>query len=462
MGKNILPFSLCVLTFWFPLACQGQASIMASSPCRMESITFDGWKAERVANAWVTLDIVPQLGGRLMQVTFGGHSYLFVNPRYRGKYFPPSEGAPKGRWFNYGGDKIWPLPEGNEDEQHWPGAWSDVLDDGPYSLKASAQASGCAVHLEGPLDPITGLQYSRDIRLGNDSPEVLFHAVMKNITGHPIRWSMQSVSQYNTADPGNPQTFNHDFWAFTPANPTSAYLDQFHVRAGPADDPAFAVRNGLFSLHWLYLGDEVWIDSTGGWVAVVDGLTKYAMVERFRYHEGAHYPGKATVIFYTNGPSLRFNARKMPELAPFNPQDTPYYMEAELNSPLVRLEPGESYAMDTKWFPTRAEDDFVTVADAGVVDRPLAASAAGDKVLLAGSFGVFFPGQLAAYLYDQRGVNLCVIPLQRVSPLDLLNLHQEIQVPPSAVRVSLHLKDLRGVDRGSLGEARIVQEGKSR
>src|SRR5579885_2749193 len=406
MGKNILPFSLCVLTFWFPLACQGQASIMASSPCRMESITFDGWKAERVANAWVTLDIVPQLGGRLMQVTFGGHSYLFVNPRYRGKYFPPSEGAPKGRWFNYGGDKIWPLPEGNEDEQHWPGAWSDVLDDGPYSLKASAQASGCAVHLEGPLDPITGLQYSRDIRLGNDSPEVLFHAVMKNITGHPIRWSMQSVSQYNTADPGNPQTFNHDFWAFTPANPTSAYLDQFHERA--------------------------------------------------------HYPGKATVIFYTNGPSLRLNARKMPELAPFNPQDTPYYMEAELNSPLVRLEPGESYAMDTKWFPTRAEDDFVTVADAGVVDRPLAASAAGDKVLLAGSFGVFFPGQLAAYLYDQRGVNLCVIPLQRVSPLDLLNLHQEIQVPPSAVRVSLHLKDLRGVDRGSLGEARIVQEGKSR
>ena len=51
-----------------------------------------------------------------MQVAFGEHPYLFVNPRLKGKNFPPTEGATPGHWHNYGGDKIWPLPEGEQDE----------------------------------------------------------------------------------------------------------------------------------------------------------------------------------------------------------------------------------------------------------------------------------------------------------------------------------------------------------
>jgi hypothetical protein len=32
--------------------------------------------------------VVPQNGGRLMQVTFAGHPFLFVNPKFTGKYLP--------------------------------------------------------------------------------------------------------------------------------------------------------------------------------------------------------------------------------------------------------------------------------------------------------------------------------------------------------------------------------------
>src|SRR5205807_7685654 len=35
--------------------------------------------------------------------------------------------------------------------------------------------------------------------------------------------------------------------------------------------------------------------------------SKYAMVERFQYEESKKYPGKASVIFWTNGPELRLN-----------------------------------------------------------------------------------------------------------------------------------------------------------
>src|SRR5579863_2684232 len=84
-----------------------------TSSCKIQSADFDGWTAKELSNQWLQLIFVPQLGGRLMQVTFAGHPYLFVNPKYRGKYFPPS--TANGKWFNYGGDKLWPMPEGKDD-----------------------------------------------------------------------------------------------------------------------------------------------------------------------------------------------------------------------------------------------------------------------------------------------------------------------------------------------------------
>ena len=100
------------------------------TPCRIEATRFEGWQAEQLSNEWLRLTVVPQLGGRLMQVEFGGHAYLFVNPRYKGRYVPPSDPEARAGWINYGGDKIWPMPEGSQDEQHWPGPLSGPLDDG--------------------------------------------------------------------------------------------------------------------------------------------------------------------------------------------------------------------------------------------------------------------------------------------------------------------------------------------
>jgi hypothetical protein len=51
-------------------------------------------------------------------------------------------------------------PEGRDEEQHWPGPVSDVLDDGEYKLSIVEQGQTCTVRLEGPADTRTGLQYS--------------------------------------------------------------------------------------------------------------------------------------------------------------------------------------------------------------------------------------------------------------------------------------------------------------
>lgn len=449
-------FPIIVLVF-FPLMlgksfAQQQLQSNARAECRVEPVDYKGWHAQQISNPWVRLIFVPQNGGRLMQVIFAGHEYLFVNPKLAGQYFPPTPA----KWFNYGGDKIWLLPEGNNDEQHWPGN-SDVLDDGPYTFQKISEGKQCQVELTSPPDPQTGIQISRTIQLDSDSPLVHFHASMKNITGHTVDWSMQSVSQYDTSDASSPSHFNHSFWTFTPANPSSSYLNRYHVRFGPAENPAVSVRDdGLFTVHYAHMAAELWIDSNAGWVAVVDGKSNYAMVERFQYEQNKPYPGKASVIFWTNGPEMRLGSDGLPSLNT-DSDAGPYYLEAELNSPMCRLRPGESCALETEWSPTRAGGEFHGVTDAGIIVRPLeCVPTENGKVKLSGSFGVFFAGRLVAHFYDGRGTLLETTPIANVNPTELVSLDTEISAPGQPARISLHLEDETGQDRGSLQELRIA------
>jgi hypothetical protein len=211
----------------------------------------------------------------------------------------------------------------------------------------------------------------------------------------------------------------------------------------------------LFSLHYSHLAAEFWIDSTDGWLAVVDGSSKYGMVERFQFEESRPYPGKASIIFWTNGPAVKLSADGMASM-PADDDSSPYYLEAEVNSPMCRLRPGESCNLDTEWFPTRVGSEFHGVTEAGLVASPLRASRQeSGKIKLSGSFGVFFAGRLVAHFYDEHGASLGSVPVADADPVDLVTLDGEIAPPAKPGRVSLHLEDSNGLDRGSLGEVRV-------
>ncbi len=446
-----------------PAPAQGKqpSSLPMLSDCRIEAVDYKGWHSQQISNQWVQLVVLPQNGGRLIQVTFGGHPYLFVNPQYGGKYLPPTSS----QWFNYGGDKLWLLPEGNNDEQQWVGD-SDVLDDGPFSFRKVSEGQTCEIELTGPVDPQTGIQFTRTIRLDRDSPRIRFHATMKNITGHPVEWAMQSVSQYDTANrnlPGGtspnssaPSQFNREFRTFAPANSASSYLNRYHVRFGPAENRAVTIRDdGLFTLHYVHMAAELWLDSTAGWLAVVDGSSRYGMVERFHFEESRSYPGKASIIFWTNGPEVRLSAEGEPSMTSGD-DASPYYLEAEINSPMCRLRPGESCDLETEWFPTRVGTEFHGVSDAGILTRPLQATRLeSGKVRLSGAFGVFFSGRLVAHFYDEHGASLGTVPVVDVNPVEPVSLEVEISPSGKPGRISLHLEDSNGVDRGSLGEVPV-------
>jgi len=89
-----------------------------------------------------------------------------------------------------------------------------------------------------------------------------------------------------------------------------------------------------------------------------------------------------------------------------------------------------------------------------VVGTPLTATATPAGLVIAGNFGVFYAGDLVAHYYG-RGGDGGTAKLLPVTPIEPVKLQITVQAPPSTSRVSVHLVDSSGVDRGPLGEALV-------
>jgi len=131
-----------------------------------------------------------------------------------------------------------------------------------------------------------------------------------------------------------------------------------------------------------------------------------------------------------------------------------------LNSPMVRLQPGDSYAFETTWHPVRADKNLVSVNDAGVVEKPLAAVVESKGLRLTGKYGVFLSGKLIVQVSAANGTKTTIL-LDAVDPLHEVELDRVIPVSSDAVRISIHLNDDQGSDLGVLDEVEIARPGKS-
>jgi len=124
---------------------------------------------------------------------------------------------------------------------------------------------------------------------------------------------------------------------------------------------------------------------------------------------------------------------------------------------MIRLAPGETYAMDTQWYPTRMGSNFKAATYAGVIGQPLTATRTTDGLALAGEFGVFFAGKLEARFYGRGGMRVGIVPVMDVTPRKLVMLRETVKAPLETTRVSLHLVDPKGLDRGPLGEVTVTE-----
>ncbi len=424
-----------------------------SYPAKLDKTQYNGWNVYRLTNGLVTLLVAPELGGRAIQLQLGDQEFFFVNKDLAGKVLPPEQNNLKAGWANYGGDKVWPGPEGWMNDNEWPSIPYYILDGSRFDAEViSNNASEVAVRVTSPKDPRTGVQFVRTYHVYAGTTRVKVEQVMRNISRREIRWGIWHLIQNDGADARDPSKPNPELYMYVPLNPQSRYPEGYYKPYGDVRHPSYEVLPGgrMLRIHYLYRVGKMAADSNAGWYAVVNGQKNICLVENFKYFSGAEYPDSASVESWNDGPGTISRGPFDQTLAD-DPKKTPYFLESELLSPFAKLAPGEEYAFPVYWSPTRAPYPLHDAADAGVISEPLSASIASGQVTLKGVFGVFTPGTLEAVFYSVMGEELSRETLQAVSPREVVRVEKSVALPAEAFRVSLRVLDADGEIRGYLG-----------
>lgn len=407
-------------------------------------IEFRGWSAYDLANRFVRLVAVPDIGGRIMAYDLAGRPFLFVDPNLAGKLFSAAENQGDGSlaaWKNYGGDKTWPAPQGWDNDAQWHGPPDPILDTGRYAVEAMhTDAHAATITMTSPPDPRTGVQITRRFTLKPDSTRVHVDLAFRNISDRTVRWSIWDVVQLQAAHtlPDGSLTHDPSCTVTTPVHPRSRFAHGFHVMFGADDNPQWQVVDGLFRANYQWQIGKVGLDSPAGWIAFHQGSAQAAFVERFAYHPDAEYPdGGATVECWTVGAG---------EVANLNYADSGIYlMETEVLGPLVTMEPGASTHFALEWGCCRCEGAVIDVQEGGCAAVKLVAQPYDDeRVRLTGSFGVFDAGQLEVVWRDHNGDELAHQRLQAVDPLGAVVVDMMLDKVKNAEHVELRVKTAQG------------------
>jgi hypothetical protein len=416
--------------------------------------SYRGWDTLKLANGLVELQVAPDIGGRVIQLTLNQFEYLFVNDQLAGNRPSHSGVGPDGQWLNYGGEKLWPAPQGKGSPDKWDGPPDPILDGSPHAgTIVRANGNPAAVRLVSRDDPRSGIRFSREIQLFADSSRVHIEATMTNVDTKPRRWGIWSVLQHNAA---NRSGTGHDqnIRVYCPLRPNSVFPKGYCVMRGPADPTSFHAdtTRRMIVAHYERKMGKIGVDCAAGWVATVHGSAGYVLVQRFPYYPDREYPDQASVEIWLHGPYG-------PKASMTDPTTFPYFIESELLSPFAQLAPGESYTFGYDWFAAAIGGNYPVLGctDAGVICEPLTATVEKDRLAIKGRFGVFCRGTARLVFQDAEGNALGQAALQwSVSPVRPLVFAESLAgLPQDARTACLMVYDASGRNRGSLATVEI-------
>ena len=424
------------------------------------------WNDKVLENGLVELRIVPRIGGRVIQYKLGDHAFFWVNPKLVNAVPPQSGLGPDGEWLNYGGAKLWPAPQGWDNDGQWPGPPDAVLDGGPYAMEVlSADPAEQSVRLSSAEDPHSGIRFSRVITVRSGTTCVQVDATMTNIDDAPRRWGIWDHIQFDASNRHGAGA-NENLWAYCPLNAKSRFPRGYDVQYGLVNNPSFKpdYENGMMRVHYRHLVGKAGVDSTAGWVATVDASEGCVFVHRFKYEPDKAYPDDSSVEFWMNGTG-QFAAWGKINTQGERPEDIPFVLESEIISPYAQLEPGEDYTFSYKWCSARIprNSHVVSCNDVGVTCRALVAKLKNRTLSLAGTYGVFYEGSIRISLIDAEDRQTTLLEAVPISPAEPLNMKQisatleQSKMPPDAVSIAIDLINNNGKTLGRLAQTKITR-----
>ncbi len=422
---------------------------------------YKGWKTFALTNGLVEVHIAPEIGGRIIQFKLNDFEYLWVNEQLAGKSPPATGVGPNGEWLNYGGDKLWPAPQGWQSDAQWPGPPDPVLDGSAHKATVlTAGGSAVAVNLVSGEDQRSGIQFSRVIRVFDNVARASVDATMKNVARKPIRWGIWSNTQLNAANRQG-EGYNENMWAYCPMNPDSMFPKGYNVMFGLVNNPSYKpdYESGMMRVHYERLIGKVGVDCSAGWTAVVDGTAGHVFVQRFKYYPDREYTDGASVEIWMDGVGKIHTGDNVWEGVD-DPLKTPYVLESEVLSPYAELDPRESYTYHYDWYAANIGGNFPVreCTDVGVTCEPFTAHVSEGGLELKGRFGVFCVGTAKLVFFDANNTELATRDLEvEVNPSRplVLAFRLPVAVPTDAASICLVVADTSGHVIGELGQAEI-------
>ena len=404
----------------------GQVQVISNEP-------YEGWDCLKLKNGLVTMVVVPDLGGRVMEYKLSGYPFFFVNDEEKGRLYPPEQQITAQReWHNFGGFKVWPAPQsawGERLAEAWPPpATFDAM---PFASEVLDDKAAAAVRMESIPDPEgTGLQTSRELRLYGGGTHVSVKETFTNVTNQPVKWGIWDITQVRGALEAD-KPYSEKAMVYFPLSRKSKHERGFvELTKGEETEMARAqwkpnIVDGIMGVTYLQNVGKIGADSPGGWIAYVDELHSKVYVKRFEVFPDEDYPDQdSTVAVYTDG--------ELP------------YIEMEVMGPVREIPPGESYTFDIDWYSCSCNGPIRDCTDTGVIAQPLALKEQADQdPVLTGKFGIFYRGSARVLLLDDKGQarEYKKVP---VSPAQPLELNEPLSLDDTVQKIVLQIVNENG------------------
>lgn len=285
--------------------------------------------------------IMPDIGGRIISFRALGREWLWRNPSLISDeltFLVGPEGARAastlGEWWNWGGDKSWPAPQGWNSDGEWAGPPDPILDSGPFDVVRADRAS---CHLISQEDPRTGLQVERKVSMEPGVAGLRLTTTMTNASSLPRTWSCWTVTQVCAEE--NPGV-QPERVVISQAADSSSQVVLFEAIGKPR-----AHADGAGNLEMLLedVVGKVGFPSSSGEIRFVssDG---YFFQQKFEVDETAIYPdgGSRAQVWMQYAVGEPIESLQGLTL-------TARLAELECLSPLTHLQPGEQVSLTVDW-----------------------------------------------------------------------------------------------------------------
>lgn len=435
------------------------------------------WNTVYVAkNKYISLAVVPDAAGRILEYNLGDVPSLWVNPKLLGKSFGTSDEVKMKEWRNFGGYRLVPLPienssidkNGNKSKR-WPPPV--VIGDAPYTAKIGKNAQGYnTIDVQSGVQELPvpfyygkekrfiypdkideKIQYSRSLYVQDNSSLVFISHTLKNFGDKTIKKGLMFSSQHVSWTDSKLQD-GENFRAYVPFSKDLKLPsgEQFEISATPEQRWRYINRNRFKLDKNNPEHIKKYFNKGTNWKGeVAPGI--YEVTYDYNMMAGLHIISSKSWVCYVNKTNNIAFAKIM---EPYN-SELEYdhginmaifcsgletgYLETEVKTPLFTIAAKESATYKEIHGAAKIENSPVlNVTLAGITTKKLSYSS--KTKTLKGTYGVFIEGKAVLILFDKQKNEQTEIILRDVNPLKVFQLKKVFKKDINPVKLIVRSK----------------------